>query len=120
MVATGRLDGLAEECTDSMCDWAICNAEHDALDPEYSILKQRLARRIRHDGLTDVDIAKMDLVGITKVGDPAPIILKYFFMLICTAYAFWLQCGREGRQACICQGGFQHCGTAHVHRGTSA
>ena len=68
MVATGRLDGLAEECTDSTCDWAICNAEHDALDPEYSILKQRLARRIRHDGLTDVDIAKMDLVGITKVG----------------------------------------------------
>lgn len=40
---------------------------HEALDPEYSILKQRLARRIRHDGLTDEDIAKMDLVQITKV-----------------------------------------------------
>jgi hypothetical protein len=40
---------------------------HEALDPEYSILKQRLARRIRHDGLTDKDIANMDLVQITKV-----------------------------------------------------
>lgn len=45
-------------------------AEHEALDPEYSILKQRLARRIRHDGLTDDDIAKMDLVQITKVSLP--------------------------------------------------
>ena len=43
---------------------------HEALDPEYSILKQRLARRIRHDGLTDEDIAKMDLVQITKVQSP--------------------------------------------------
>ena len=71
MVLSGHLEGLAEECTSSVCDRAMCNAEHDALDPEYSILKQRLARRIRHDGLTDADIAEMDLVGITKVGDPA-------------------------------------------------
>ena len=44
-----------------------CAAEHEPLDPEYSILKQRLARRIRHDGLTDDDLASMDLVDITKV-----------------------------------------------------
>jgi len=76
VVPTRHLDSLAEECTNSVSDWAMCNAEHDALDPEYSILKQRLARRIRHDGLTDVDIAKMDLVGITKVGNPATMFLK--------------------------------------------
>ena len=44
-----------------------CLAEHEPLDPEYSILKQRLARRIRHDGGTDADLANMDLVDITKV-----------------------------------------------------
>ena len=44
-----------------------CLAEHEPLDPEYSILKQRLARRIRHDGGTDADLADMDLVDITKV-----------------------------------------------------
>ncbi|CAK0781496.1 hypothetical protein CVIRNUC_005388 [Coccomyxa viridis] len=43
--------------------------EHEPLDPEYSILKQRLARRIRHDGGTDADLANMDLVDITKIAE---------------------------------------------------
>lgn len=42
---------------------------HDPLDPEFSILKQRLARRIRFEGL---DIETMDLVGMTKVRQPVP------------------------------------------------
>ena len=37
---------------------------HDPLDPEFSILKQRLARRIRFEGLAVED---MDLVQLTKV-----------------------------------------------------
>lgn len=39
---------------------------HDALDPEYTILKQRLARRIRYDKL---DVQKMSLVDITAVAE---------------------------------------------------
>jgi len=39
---------------------------HDPLDPEFSILKQRLARRIRYEGL---DIDEMDLVEMTKVAE---------------------------------------------------
>ena len=68
-------------------DWLKCKgidmtqlcAEHEALDPEYSILKQRLARRMRHDGLTDADLPNMDLVAITKVG-------------WLSMYIFWDQC----------------------------
>ncbi|KAJ9521624.1 hypothetical protein QJQ45_008967 [Haematococcus lacustris] len=37
---------------------------HDPLDPEYSILKQRLARRARYER---VDTAQLDLVSITKL-----------------------------------------------------
>ena len=36
-------------------------AVHDALDPEMSILKQRLARRLRHDGATDESVKSIDL-----------------------------------------------------------
>ena len=36
-------------------------AVHDALDPEMSILKQRLARRLRHDGATDESVKTIDL-----------------------------------------------------------
>jgi hypothetical protein len=43
--------------------------EHDARDPEYSILKQRLARRIRHEGRTEEYIRDLDLVEITKVAE---------------------------------------------------
>ena len=41
------------------------DAVHDVMDPEYSILKQRLARRVRAEGTSDV--ASMDIVGLTKV-----------------------------------------------------
>lgn len=53
----------ASSCGLSVWEWC---AEHDALDPEYSILKQRLARRIRYEGMNDEDVQKMDLVQITK------------------------------------------------------
>lgn len=39
---------------------------HDPLDPEYSILKQRLARRTRYEGL---DPTKMSLVDITHLAE---------------------------------------------------
>lgn len=39
---------------------------HDPLEPEYSILKQRLARRLRHEG---VDSSKLDLVAVTKAAE---------------------------------------------------
>lgn len=39
---------------------------HDPLEPEYSILKQRLARRLRHEG---ADPAKLDLVSVTKAAE---------------------------------------------------
>ena len=34
---------------------------HDALDPEMSILKQRIARRLRHEGHTDESVKGLDL-----------------------------------------------------------
>lgn len=39
---------------------------HDPLDPEFSILKQRLARRIRYE---NTDIESMDIVDMTKVAE---------------------------------------------------
>ena len=36
-------------------------AVHDALDPEMSILKQRIARRLRHEGHTDESVKGLDL-----------------------------------------------------------
>ena len=39
---------------------------HDPLDPEYSILKQRLARRARYE---KTDVSKLDLVSITKLAE---------------------------------------------------
>ena len=36
-------------------------AVHDALDPEYSILKQRIARRLRHEGATDESVKSLNL-----------------------------------------------------------
>ena len=36
-------------------------AVHAALDPEYSILKQRIARRLRHEGVTDDSVKAMNL-----------------------------------------------------------
>ena len=37
------------------------SAVHDALDPEMSILKQRIARRLRHEGHTDESVKGLDL-----------------------------------------------------------
>lgn len=37
-------------------------AVHEALDPEYSILKQRLARRLRYEGAEENGVQDMSLV----------------------------------------------------------
>ena len=42
-------------------------AVHEALDPEYSILKQRLARRMRYEGIEEAGVQDLDLVAVTKV-----------------------------------------------------
>lgn len=42
---------------------------HEPLDPEFTILKQRLARRLRYDGLDDGHVAQMNLVDLTKVAE---------------------------------------------------
>jgi len=50
-----------------------CNCKipgvHDAVDPEYSILKQRIARRLRHEGETDESVQNLTLTDITKVAE---------------------------------------------------
>lgn len=45
----------------------ILDAVHDAENPEYSILKQRLARRLQSDGKSEKDVPNLDLVELTKV-----------------------------------------------------
>ena len=42
---------------------------HDYADPELSILKQRLARRMRYEGWTEQQVQEMDLVDITKIAE---------------------------------------------------
>ncbi len=42
-------------------------AVHDPEDIELSILKQRLARRLRAEGHTDESVVNLDLVGLTNV-----------------------------------------------------
>jgi len=43
-------------------------AVHEPENPEYSILKQRLARLIQKDGKSEEDVKDMTLVELTKVG----------------------------------------------------
>ncbi|KAL4439983.1 hypothetical protein ABPG75_002984 [Micractinium tetrahymenae] len=51
----------------------MCNCKipgvHDAVNPEYSILKQRIARRLRHEGGTDESVKSLTLTDITKVAE---------------------------------------------------
>ncbi|KAL4520247.1 hypothetical protein Ndes2526B_g01226 [Nannochloris sp. 'desiccata'] len=42
---------------------------HEPLDPEFTILKQRLARRLRYDGVDDNAVANLNLVDITRVAE---------------------------------------------------
>ncbi len=42
---------------------------HAPLDPEFTILKQRLARRLRYDGVEDAAVNGLNLVDITKVAE---------------------------------------------------
>ena len=40
---------------------------HEPLDPEFSILKQRLARRLRYEGTSEDAVQRMTLVDLTQV-----------------------------------------------------
>lgn len=42
---------------------------HDYSDPELSILKQRLARRLQHEGCTDAAAKGLSLVDLTGVAE---------------------------------------------------
>jgi len=42
---------------------------HEPLDPEFTILKQRLARRLRYDGVNEDAVANLNLVDITRVAE---------------------------------------------------
>lgn len=56
-----RRDGLAHNCK--------IPGVHDARDPEYSILKQRLARRLRFEGASEDTVSGMSLTDITYVAE---------------------------------------------------
>jgi hypothetical protein len=56
-----RAEGVAANCR--------MPGVHDPLDPEYTILKQRIARRLRYEGAGDEDVNAMSLVDITKVAE---------------------------------------------------
>ena len=47
--------------------WPVFDAVHDAENPEYSILKQRLARTLKADGYNEASVQKLDLITLTKV-----------------------------------------------------
>jgi hypothetical protein len=48
------------------CTWAACvSAVHQPRDPEYTILKQRLARRLRFEG-TDDQTGAMAAAGLLE------------------------------------------------------
>jgi len=48
---------------------------HDPLDPEFTILKQRLARRVKYEGQ---DPARMDLAGMTSVAERVITDVRFF------------------------------------------
>ena len=52
---------MAGEHLPSFCIPTVFRAVHDALDPEMSILKQRIARRLRHEGFNDESVKNLDL-----------------------------------------------------------
>ncbi|PSC69999.1 low-CO2 inducible [Micractinium conductrix] len=64
---------LIKSWTELRSEGVSCNCKipgvHDAENPEYSILKQRIARRLRHEGETDESVQQLSLVDITKVAE---------------------------------------------------
>jgi hypothetical protein len=65
--ACGALAKALGELKTEGCD-ANCRTPgvHDALDPEYSILKQRLARRLRYE---KTDVKELTLASLTSVAE---------------------------------------------------
>ncbi len=61
---TCRLNVVADSCVaaDHLRHCYFGPAEHEARDPEYSILKQRLARRLRYEGAEEEEVQDMSLV----------------------------------------------------------
>lgn len=65
--ACGALQKVLNELkTESVVANCKIPGEHDVADPEYTILKQRLARRIQKEGY---DIADLDLADITHIAE---------------------------------------------------
>jgi hypothetical protein len=56
-----KSEGLATNCK--------IPGVHEPLDPEFTILKQRLARRLRYENVDDTKVGSLDLVEITKVAE---------------------------------------------------
>ena len=68
---------------------------HEPLDIEFSILKQRLARRLVAEGQTDDSVGKLDLVELTKVGGG----------VVCVGYTRVNTCpGAPGKDSYRCLG----------------
>ncbi|PRW45249.1 low-CO2 inducible [Chlorella sorokiniana] len=64
---------LAKALVDIQRDGLTSNCKipgvHDARDPEYTILKQRLARRLRYEGADDDKVRALSLVDMTVVAE---------------------------------------------------
>ncbi|KAL4436585.1 hypothetical protein ABPG75_003724 [Micractinium tetrahymenae] len=56
-----RRDGLTSNCK--------IPGVHDARDPEFSILKQRIARRLRFEGASEETVGRLTLVDLTQVAE---------------------------------------------------
>lgn len=65
------IKGLSDLKEQGLAENAKTPGVHDPENPEYSILKQRLARLIQADGKTEADVQNMSLVDLTKVAERA-------------------------------------------------
>lgn len=62
----GALAAIKSDGVDANCK---VPGVHEPLDPEFSIFKQRLARRMRYEGTSEDAVKKLDLVELTKIAE---------------------------------------------------
>ncbi|KAL6778576.1 LCIB1 [Auxenochlorella protothecoides x Auxenochlorella symbiontica] len=68
--ACGALDGaLADIRRTGLAAACKVPGVHEPLDPEMTILKQRLARRLRYEGVGEEGVQALDLVAMTQVAE---------------------------------------------------
>lgn len=82
---------------------------HNWDDPEFSILKHRLARRLEFEGFTDATANDVDLVELTKVRARFLVPVSDSLSNDCAMPTMWtcwssLKCGRGLGPVCICAG----------------